>query len=52
VKVEVTPKVLLELVKFAIENGRYEAALNLVNDALAQMPRDPEPPSPEGEAKP
>jgi Flp pilus assembly protein TadD len=51
VKVVLTPRQLLEYVRFAIQNGNYQAALNLLGDALAQMPPDPEPPSPEGEVK-
>lgn len=44
-KVELTARRLLELVRLAIHNGNYQAALNLVDDALAQMPPDPDPPA-------
>jgi hypothetical protein len=43
-KIELTPRRLLELIAFAISRGNYDAALDVIDEALKQLP--PNEPSP------
>jgi hypothetical protein len=48
-KVQLSPRRLLELIKLGIKNGNLEATVGLIDDALAQIPDEAEftkPPQP------